>query len=244
MRVSIITPNLNSGQYIEENILSVFYNKQQHKNIEHIIIDGMSNDESHCVIKKHSDKIDAQIIERDHGTADAVQKGISISTGDILCILPSNDMLLPGSVRDAVLFLQGNKNVGAVYGDRLIVDDKTKPINARLQKRFYRWQLLFMCGVNAESCFFRRSSYYNSGGIDKYMTAFDYDLWIKLNKTTKIKHRRSFWGIYRQHEHSISVEFKSDMYREADFIREQHKIQHPLFIRSFLKKLYFFCEKI
>lgn len=89
MKISIITVCYNSASTIEKTILSV--KKQTYKNIEYIIVDGNSKDKTLEIIKKHTDGISKWISEPDKGLYDAMNKGISLATGDLIGILNSDD---------------------------------------------------------------------------------------------------------------------------------------------------------
>ena len=82
LKVSIITPNLNSGKYLEQTINSVL--NQTYKNIEYIVVDGGSTDESEKILKKYQNKISKLIIEKDENMYQAIDKGIRIANGEII----------------------------------------------------------------------------------------------------------------------------------------------------------------
>ncbi|MBE0698958.1 MAG: glycosyltransferase [Anaerolineaceae bacterium] len=80
--VSIITPSYNQGNYLEETIYSVL--AQNYPNIEYIIVDGASKDNSVEIIRKHSDHLAWWVSEKDQGHADALNKGFTYASGEIL----------------------------------------------------------------------------------------------------------------------------------------------------------------
>lgn len=93
LKISIVTPSYNSGRFIEKTIISVV--EQSYSNCEYIVVDGGSQDETVSILQKYSGKISSWVSEPDQGQYDAIQKGLDKSTGDILCWLNSDDMLLP-----------------------------------------------------------------------------------------------------------------------------------------------------
>lgn len=93
-KISIITPSLNQGDFIEECIRSVLL--QQYPNLEYIIIDGGSQDNTVNIIKKYEPWIDYWVSEEDSGQSQAINKGMKIATGDIVAWLNSDDMYFPG----------------------------------------------------------------------------------------------------------------------------------------------------
>jgi glycosyltransferase involved in cell wall biosynthesis len=95
-KITIITPSFNQGQFIESTILSIL--SQEYPNLEYIIIDGGSTDNTIDVIKKYSEHISYWISESDSGQTNAINKGLNIATGDIVNWLNSDDELAPGAL--------------------------------------------------------------------------------------------------------------------------------------------------
>jgi glycosyltransferase involved in cell wall biosynthesis len=100
-RITVVTPSYNQGKYIEETILSVLH--QGYPNLEYIVMDGGSGDETLAVAAHYRDRIDYFESQRDKGQADAINKGFARATGTILTWLNSDDMLAPGALAAAAL---------------------------------------------------------------------------------------------------------------------------------------------
>lgn len=115
MKVSIITVTHNSGKYLDDCIQSVI--KQNYRNIEHIIVDGKSTDNTLSIIKKYHPYIAKWISETDRGMYDAINKGMIMATGDIIGILNSDDMLVGEDVIESIVKAFEQYNVDTVYGD-------------------------------------------------------------------------------------------------------------------------------
>lgn len=95
-KITIITICYNSAQTIERTIQSVI--GQDYDNREYIVVDGLSSDNTMEVVGKYKDQIDVIISERDNGISDAFNKGIGRATGDIIVLINSDDILLPGAL--------------------------------------------------------------------------------------------------------------------------------------------------
>lgn len=120
MKISIITVSFNSQNTIEETILSVI--NQSYKEIEYIIIDGKSADETMSIIEKYKDKISIIISEKDKGIYDAMNKGINLATGDIIGILNSDDVYASNDVITEVAKKIKESNADALYADLVYVE--------------------------------------------------------------------------------------------------------------------------
>jgi glycosyltransferase involved in cell wall biosynthesis len=123
--VSIITPSYNQGQFIEATILSVL--NQTYKNIQYIVIDGGSTDDTMDVINKYQEKIDIVIHEKDKGQSDAINKGFKLAKGELVGWINSDDILYPDCVEEIVKLYQVNNDGAVYYGsilDRIDADGK------------------------------------------------------------------------------------------------------------------------
>ena len=123
-KISIVTISYNSEKTIEDTILSVI--SQDYPNKEYIIIDGASTDNTLNIIAKYKANISKVISEKDDGISDAFNKGISNSTGDIICLINSDDRLLPGALSKVAQEFDGKADI--YCGNVLLwnTDDNTR----------------------------------------------------------------------------------------------------------------------
>ena len=123
-KITIITPSFNQGQFIEETILSVI--NQNYPNLEYIIIDGGSTDETVGIIKKYEKWITYWVSEPDEGQSDAINKGLARATGDVFNWLNSDDYYLPNALLTVGKAFAENRNLNIFCGkERQISEDKT-----------------------------------------------------------------------------------------------------------------------
>lgn len=138
MKISIITVVFNNYKTIQSAIDSVF--TQSHKNIEHIVIDGKSTDGTQDIIKLNSDKISYYVSEKDSGIYDAMNKGLSVSTGDIVGILNSDDLYYDNDTLRVISdIFERRKDLDVIYGNVVYVkQNNTKKIVRKwISKTYY-----------------------------------------------------------------------------------------------------------
>lgn len=203
-KVTIVTPSFNQGKYLEATILSVL--NQDYPNIEYIVIDGGSTDGSVDVIKRYQDRLAYWISEPDRGQSHAINKGFERASGQIFNWLNSDDLLMPSAVKIAVHYLIEKPDVGMVYGDRTIIDGKGNFLRLLELPSFNPKTLLYNLKIPQETAFIRRRCWFEVGGVDEKLTyCMDYDLWIKLNKVTRVYHIPFVLGVYRTHSAAKST---------------------------------------
>ena len=176
MKVSIITVTYNSEKYLEQCIESVIM--QGYKNIEHIIIDGKSTDDTIPIIKKYNTHIAKWISETDRGMYDAINKGMEMATGDIIGILNSDDMLDSNDVIECIVKAFEEKQVDSIYGDLEYVDPSdTNKIYRIWKGKTYKRSLFNFGWMPAHPTFYFRTYLFKKfGGYENhYFSAADYE---------------------------------------------------------------------
>lgn len=118
--VSIVTPSFNQAAYLESSIRSVL--DQDYRPLEYIVIDGGSSDGSRGILERYADRLAWWVSEPDAGQTEAINKGFARSKGSILAWLNSDDVYVPGAVREAVEYLTAHPEAGMVYGDADYID--------------------------------------------------------------------------------------------------------------------------
>jgi glycosyltransferase involved in cell wall biosynthesis len=186
-KISIVTPSFNQGRFIEETIRSVLL--QNYPDLEYIIIDGGSTDNTVEIIKKYEKWITYWVSEPDKGQAHAINKGFSKCFGTIINWLNSDDYLLPDALFNIGEF-NWNKGIGAVVGrgHKINMNKKRRyspQINVLTTEAFINWhENNFM----QPACFFLKEAYDSVGKLNENLYAcFDVDLWIRISKKYKFE---------------------------------------------------------
>jgi glycosyltransferase len=188
LKISIITAVYNNHAHIQQCIQSVL--SQTYANIEHIIIDGYSNDGTTDVIRRYESKISRWISEPDKGIYDALNKGIKLATGDVIGFLHSDDMFANDTIIEKIANRFADKGCDATYGDLLYVS-KTDP-----SKIIRYWKSCPFDAANFRkgwmpahpTLFMTKKVYETFGSFNlQYHIASDYDLMLRTAGSGKLK---------------------------------------------------------
>ena len=187
MKVSIITVAYNSEKTIEDTIKSVV--SQSYLNIEYILVDGASTDGTMRIVNKYSDDITKVISEKDGGIYDAMNKGISLATGDIVGILNSDDFYIDNQVIEKVV-KKFNENTDAVYADLVYVDARdTNKIKRTWHSGYYQHGAFVKGWMPPHPTFFVKNEIYKKFGAYslKLRSAADYEFMLRVIHKEKIR---------------------------------------------------------
>jgi glycosyltransferase involved in cell wall biosynthesis len=220
LKISIITPNYNAGKYLEATIKSII--SQNYPNLEYIIIDGGSTDNSIDIIKKHEKHINYWTSEPDNGLYDALSKGLSISTGEIMGWLNSDDILHPESLFTInevfqlknVKWIEGIPTTIDEFGRTISVSGFSKWSKFKFWNESYEW-------IQQESTYWHRDLWDKAGGyINKNLKlAGDMELWNRFFYHENLYSIRSLIGGFRiRSENQLSLESLNEYHNEAKSI--------------------------
>jgi glycosyltransferase involved in cell wall biosynthesis len=204
MKISIITVCYNSSKTIRDTIESVI--SQTYPDIEYIIVDGNSNDNTLEIIKEYKDKVDIIKSEPDNGLYDAMNKGISLASGDIIGIINSDDVLADETVVEKIVAGFDDERVDAVYSDLIYVSEHNlnKPTRLYSSKVFSKRMIKF--GIMLpHPTFYVRKTCYETFGLYKtnYRVAADFELLARFI-SKGIKSRRLPFISVKMREGGIS----------------------------------------
>lgn len=189
MKISIITPTYNSQKTLQDCIDSI--KGQTHRDTEHIIVDGASADGTKKIIEANSHHLAKSISEKDNGIYDAMNKGVSMATGDIIGILNSDDVYENDNVLTEVAeVFANNQDVDIVYGDIFYVDQIDLNKVKRVWKSSSYRDGLFKTGWHPPhpAFFVKREVYQRLGKFrDDMNISADYELMLRFLEKNKVK---------------------------------------------------------
>ncbi|MBA4385210.1 MAG: glycosyltransferase [Anaerolinea sp.] len=212
--VTIVTPSFNQARFLEQTMRSVL--EQDYPSIEYMVVDGGSTDGSVDLIQKYSNRLKWWVSEKDNGQADAINKGFTRASGEIIAWINSDDYYLPGAVSSAVKALMENPEAGFVYGNVRVVDRDEKILNQLTYGNWGLKDLLSFHIIGQPAVFIRRSMLEKVGFLDpSYHCLLDHHLWIRLAEQSGMKYIPSLWASAHYHEDCKNLAIAAEFGREA-----------------------------
>jgi glycosyltransferase involved in cell wall biosynthesis len=204
-KISIVTPSLNQGAYIQDAIVSVA--KQGYANFEHIVVDGCSNDNTLSVLRSFPHI--RWISEPDQCQSEALNKGFRMASGDLLGWLNADDYYLPGAFETVAKSCVGNPTTDILYGDSIFVGAQGQLLRAKKAHVFsYAVLLYYGCFIPSEALFFRRHLIRQGFFIDiDYQITMDFEYLVRLAASGKtFKYINRPLGCFRWHGSNLSLQ--------------------------------------
>ncbi len=205
-KITIITPSYNQGRFLEQTILSVI--GQHYPNLEYIIMDGGSTDNSVEIIKKYERHLAHWESEKDRGQAHALNKGFARATGTIFGWLNSDDFYLPGTLSFIAEQLEAHKPE-LLFGNCLhFVEDQQRAYGSDVRSAHETRDLLLADYIIQPSSFWTRESWLQAGVLDESLHfGFDWEWFIRAMKAgTAFKVEDRYLSAYRIHgEHKTAI---------------------------------------
>lgn len=181
MKVSIITVSFNSAKTIADTIESVL--SQDFPEIEYIIVDGNSSDDTVKIIRQYENRVSKWISEKDQGMYDAMNKGIAMATGDVIGILNSDDVYMNNHVISDLMALLEKQKAQVVFADLILVDqgDDNKVLRYYDSGHFHPDKFRYGWMPAHPTVFVRRELYQKVGPFSTtYQIAADYEMLIRM----------------------------------------------------------------
>lgn len=228
LRISLITPSFQQASYLEECLASVHH--QSYPALEHIVVDGGSTDASKAIVEARTSQLAWWCSEKDSGQSDAINKGLSHATGEVLGWLNSDDALLPNALEIVSRAFEDDPHL-LVFGGRIVHRDAHgdhvfAPVNAVSDEV----RLFADPVINQPATFYRMSAVRAIGGVDPALRyVMDLELWWQLLFRFGTQHLRFEpveLAMFRLHGESKTVS------EHSGFLRETATLLHNLCERT------------
>lgn len=223
-KISIVTPSFNQGRFIERTIRSVLL--QDYPNLEYIIIDGGSNDQSVEIIKHYERFLTHWESKKDGGQCNAINRGFSLSTGTLLGWMNSDDYYLPGALQKLASAHIKHPDAGVVYGQGHAINESgqilyTPRLDQVTHENLFGWA--FGADFMQPSCLFTAKAFKDCGPMDESINiSLDVDLWLSISKKYKFHKMDDVLSIALRHEDAKTTALVNDMFVDLAFVYLKH----------------------
>jgi glycosyltransferase involved in cell wall biosynthesis len=229
-KISIVTASYNQVAFLEQTILSVL--SQGYPNLEYIVIDGGSTDGSVEIIRKYEQQLSYWVSEKDNGLYDALQKGFTKSTGDIMAWINSDDLYHRQSFSSVVSMFKQFPETRWIMGSNSYFDEEGNCFTYErdiFDERWSKWKMQLFNGafIQQESVFWKRELWNEAGGYisQAYPLAGDFELWLRFFRHDKL-YSSSFLlaGFRIRKSGQLSDRFRSEyMQQVKDLLLRERK---------------------
>lgn len=220
IKFSIVIPTLNQADTIEDTLISIV--GQNYQNMEIIVIDGGSSDQTLDILSRYSHWITRLISESDNGQADAINRGFEFAQGDIYAWINSDDYYLPGTFHKVNALFSSNHDARFVVGAGDVISKQhsflrhipSMQINSYTIENWMndRW-------IMQQSCFWCSSLWEEVGGVDTSLTLLmDVDLWFRFSKVTTTYMIPDTLAVMRYYKAAKTVRLRSTSYQEMAYV--------------------------
>jgi len=219
-KITLVTPSYNQGRFLEKTILSVL--EQGYPNLEYIVIDGGSTDNSIEIVRRYENQLGHWVSEKDRGQAHAINKGFERASGDIFGWLNSDDYLEAGALHAVAEHALTFRKAGAFVGGGRIVNDEGRESYYKEPREltfdgFCQW--LDGGDFMQPSCFFRRSAWEAAGPLDESIhIALDVDLWLRMVKQVDFQRLDKLLSTSLSHQNAKTTAFRNYMVLECSMV--------------------------
>lgn len=187
-RISVVTPSYNQASYLERTLRSVL--DQGYPDLEYFVFDGGSTDGSREIIKSYEKRLTGSVCEPDNGQSDAINKGLKLATGDIICWLNSDDYFYPGTLDTVGKLFAENPSIQVIAGHVQMVDAYNTPLEVATAR--YTGLVDLACywqgyHLHQSSIFWKKSLMDRVGLLDESLhLTMDFDLWLRFAEITDL----------------------------------------------------------
>lgn len=221
-RISVVTPSFNQGRFLRETMESI--HSQGYPNLEHIVIDGGSTDESTAILAEYDSRLAFWVSEKDQGQTDAIARGFDRATGDVFCWLNSDDVFVPGALKAVGEIFRGRADIDFLYGDAVWIDEAGGFIKHKKEQAFNRFVICFDHNfIPQPSTFWKAKLYRTAGGVDRsFNLAMDADLWLRMAEISKPKHLPQALSMMRFYGEQKNTRLREQSLIEMQRLRDRY----------------------
>lgn len=224
-RITIVVPSFNQGAFLVDTLKSLI--NQNYPNLELIVVDGGSSDQSVEVIKEFASDIHWWVSEPDKGQAHAINKGMAHATGEILAWLNSDDCLMPGALFRVAKYFMASVDTDVVYGHRVLINEDGLDIGKWIMPGHHEFLLTYADYIPQETMFWRAELWQKVGAeVDEsFRFALDWELIRRfIDAGAQFQLIPVFLGQFRLHElQKTQANIESDGFKEMEIIRNKCK---------------------
>jgi glycosyltransferase involved in cell wall biosynthesis len=221
LKISVITPSLNQGGFLEDAIASVI--NQQYPRLEYIIIDGASTDGSVEIIKKYEAFLSCWVSEADTGQSVAINKGLRRASGDVWTWLCADDTYQPGALDKIARAFEQHGTAQVIYGNTNFIDDAGRVTRIKKPGPYCRIKLLQNNYLYQPAVFVRRQALLRYGDLDEALHyGMDYEYWLRFASADEFVYIDEDIANYRLHAGSKTVRHTAPMVREMTAIKKKY----------------------
>ena len=243
MKLSVITICKNVGINIEKTLLSII--NQTYKNIEIIVIDGNSCDNTISYINNYCKQINHFISEDDSGIYNAMNKGLKLATGDLIYFLNAGDVFFDDNVVEKIIAkFKNNKRIDIIYGNVETIDPNTNEVKKQIYGRIFKTYFFFTCFVQ-QAMFFRSDCFKKVGLFDEsFIISGDYDWIVRAIQNNKLKmhYMDNFLCSFQLGGISSNDKFKTLHQKENNIIKKYFTKKDKFFIKKLKIKPFHFYD--
>tara|TARA_Y100001970_G_C14164731_1_gene820611 strand:+ start:126 stop:911 length:786 start_codon:yes stop_codon:yes gene_type:complete len=231
-KITIVTISFNQARFLKQTIESVL--SQKYENLEYIIVDPGSTDDSRNIIESYRNKISKIIYKRDSGPAEGLNNGFAQANGEIYGYLNSDDIMYPNTLNQ-VNSIFSKKNIDVLSAHGYVIDKNNMKKKKIFSKKMnYKDYLYGNCSFVQPSSFFKSSIFKKVGGFNiNNNIAWDGELMFDFTKFNALFHvSQSYWSGFRIYDSSISGSTQYDINVEKFFriLRKDNNISDPKYI--------------
>ena len=228
MKISVITPSYNQGHFIERTINSIL-GQEFDGELEYLVVDGGSTDSTLSILEKHKGQL-RFVSEKDEGLADAVNKGLSMASGEIIGWLNSDDLYYPGTLEAVSRFFSDHPECLWLYGKCRIIDEHDREIYKNVTRyknlllgRYSYGRLLTENYISQPAVFFRKKLIEEVGPLNTGLRfAMDYDLWLRFGEKYPAAVLNRYLSGFMRHSGSLSTNYTGPQFQEQFRVAKGH----------------------